>query len=69
MSILDSCSYTRYSEGAIGQNGVRYYSPPSVDDVMEIYDHSEQFVPESTQCGFEKLGIIFANEECLCFAS
>ncbi len=55
-------SFHTHPDNTAQKYGVRYYSPPSVDDVMEIYDHSEQFVPDSTKCGFGELSIIFANE-------
>jgi len=29
---------------------------------MEIYDHSEQYVPDQTSCGFGEISIIIANE-------
>jgi hypothetical protein len=40
--------------------GVRYFSPPSVDDVIDIYDLSTKFVP--TTCAFGEISIIFTNE-------
>jgi hypothetical protein len=55
-------SFHTHPDNTAQKYGVRYYSPPSVDDVMEIYDHSEQFVPDNTKCGFGELSIIFANE-------
>ena len=42
--------------------GVGYFSPPSVDDILEIYDHNLAYVPETTRAGFGELSIIFANE-------
>ena len=42
--------------------GIRYYSPPSVDDVMEIYDHTRSYVPTSICSTIGELSIIFANE-------
>lgn len=42
--------------------GIRYFSPPSVDDVLEIYDHNLKFVPDNTHGGFGEISIIFANE-------
>jgi hypothetical protein len=40
--------------------GVRYFSPPSVDDVIDIYELSTKFVP--TTCAFGEISMIFANE-------
>jgi len=42
--------------------GLRYYSPPSVDDVMEIYDHSMQYVPNTIPQKLGEISIVFTNE-------
>ena len=42
--------------------GLRYYSPPSVDDVMEIYDHYCRYVPKTVCSRLGELSIIIANE-------
>lgn len=55
-------SFHTHPDNTAQKYGIRYYSPPSVDDVMEIYDHCEQFVPDNTACGFGEISIIFANE-------
>lgn len=55
-------SFHTHPDKTAQKYGVRYFSPPSVDDVLEIYDHSLQFVPNTTQSGFGELSIIFANE-------
>lgn len=40
--------------------GIRYFSPPSVDDVIDIYELSSKFVP--TSCAFGEISMIFTNE-------
>ena len=42
--------------------GLRYYSPPSADDVMEIYDHYCRYVPKTVCSRLGELSIIIANE-------
>lgn len=42
--------------------GIRYYSPPSVDDVMEIYDYSRKYMPDTISNKFGENSIIFTNE-------
>ena len=42
--------------------GVRYFSPPSVDDILEIYEHSINFVPTSLSGSLGEISIIFTNE-------
>lgn len=55
-------SFHTHPDKTAQKYGIRYYSPPSVDDVLEIYDHNLQYVPDTTQRGFGELSIIFANE-------
>jgi hypothetical protein len=55
-------SFHTHPDKTAQKYGVRYFSPPSVDDVLEIYDHSLQFVPDSTQSGFGEISIILTNE-------
>jgi hypothetical protein len=55
-------SFHTHPDKTAQKYGIRYYSPPSVDDIMEIYDHSLQYVPDTTQSGFGELSIIFTNE-------
>lgn len=55
-------SFHTHPDKTAQKYGVRYFSPPSVDDVLEVYEHSLQFVPDTTQSGFGELSIIFANE-------
>lgn len=55
-------SFHTHPDKTAQKYGIRYFSPPSVDDVLEIYDHSMKFVPESTKSGFGEISIIFANE-------
>jgi len=55
-------SFHTHPDKTAQKYGIRYFSPPSVDDVLEIYDHSLAFVPENTQSGFGEISIIFANE-------
>lgn len=55
-------SFHTHPDKTAQKYGIRYFSPPSVDDVLEIYDHSLQFVPDTTSSGFGELSIIFANE-------
>lgn len=42
--------------------GIRYYSPPSVEDVLEIYDYSQKYIPDSISETIGEISIIFANE-------
>lgn len=42
--------------------GIGYFSPPSVDDVLEIYDHNIAYIPDTSKAGFGELSIIFTNE-------
>jgi len=55
-------SFHTHPDKTAQKYGIRYFSPPSVDDVLEIYDHSTKFVPDTTQSGFGEISIIFANE-------
>ena len=55
-------SFHTHPDKTAQKYGMRYYSPPSPEDVMEIYDHSLRYVPDNTQSGFGELSIIFANE-------
>lgn len=55
-------SFHTHPDKTAQKYGIRYFSPPSVDDVLEIYDHSTKFVPDNTQSGFGEISIIFANE-------
>lgn len=55
-------SFHTHPDNTSQKYGVRYFSPPSVDDVLEIYEHSMQFVPETAAGGCGELSIIFANE-------
>jgi hypothetical protein len=55
-------SFHTHPDKTAQKYGVRYFSPPSVDDVLEIYDHNFQFVPDTTHSGFGEISIIFANE-------
>jgi len=42
--------------------GLRYYSPPSVDDVMELYDHCRGFLPSTVSARMGEISIVVANE-------
>lgn len=55
-------SFHTHPDRTAQKYGIRYFSPPSVDDVLEIYDHTLQFVPDTTQRGFGEISIIFTNE-------
>jgi hypothetical protein len=55
-------SFHTHPDKTAQKYGIRYFSPPSVDDILEIYDHNLKFVPDTTQFGFGELSIIFANE-------
>lgn len=55
-------SFHTHPDKTAQKYGVRYYSPPSVDDVIEIYDHSISFAPDTTKHGFEEISIVFTNE-------
>ncbi len=55
-------SFHTHPDKTAQKYGIRYFSPPSVDDVMEIYDYTSSFVPDTTQRGFGEISIIFANE-------
>jgi hypothetical protein len=53
-------SFHTHPDSTAQKYGIRYYSPPSVDDVMEIYEYCEQYVPDTARRG--EVSIIFANE-------
>lgn len=55
-------SFHTHPDNTAKKYGVRYYSPPSPEDVLEIYDHNLRYVPDTTQSGFGEISIIFANE-------
>jgi len=55
-------SFHTHPDNTAKKYGVRHFSPPSVDDVIEIYDHSISFAPDTTKRGFEEISIVFANE-------
>lgn len=55
-------SFHTHPDKTAQKYGIRYFSPPSVDDILEIYDHNLQYVPDNTQSGFGEISIIFANE-------
>jgi hypothetical protein len=54
-------SFHTHPDKTAQKYGIRYFSPPSVDDILEIYDHSLKFMPQ-TQRGFGEISIIFTNE-------
>jgi len=55
-------SFHTHPDNTAQKYGIRYFSPPSVDDIMEIYDHCMRFVPITTKGGFGEISIIFCNE-------
>lgn len=55
-------SFHTHPDKTAQKYGVRYFSPPSVDDVLEIYDHNLEYIPVTTKSGFGELSIVFANE-------
>ena len=55
-------SYHTHPDKTAQKYGLRYYSPPSVDDVMEILDKTIQFVPDTIPKKMGEISIIFANE-------
>lgn len=55
-------SFHTHPDNTAQKYGIRYFSPPSVDDVMEIYEHSVEYVPETVAGSFGEISIIFANE-------
>jgi hypothetical protein len=55
-------SYHTHPDKTAQKYGLRYYSPPSVDDVMEILDKTMQFIPDSVTKQMGELSIIFTNE-------
>jgi len=55
-------SFHTHPDKTAQKYGIRYFSPPSVDDVLEIYDHNFQFLPDTKHSGFGEVSIIFANE-------
>ena len=42
--------------------GVRYYSPPSVEDVLEVYSHNQRFVPETVDQSLGEISLVVTNE-------
>lgn len=55
------CYHTHPDATAI-KYGLRYFSPPSVDDVLEMYNHSLSYVPSTIVKSLGEISIIFANE-------
>ena len=55
-------SFHTHPDATAQKYGLRYFSPPSVDDVMEIYDQTQNFVPDSSPGGTGELSIIFCSE-------
>lgn len=53
-------SFHTHPDKTAQKYGIRYYSPPSVDDVMEVYDYSGHYLPESIGTG--EVSIIITNE-------
>jgi len=55
-------SYHTHPDNTAKKYGVRYFSPPSVDDILEVYEHSINFVPSSILKSLGEISIVFANE-------
>jgi len=55
------CFHT-HPDNTARKYGVRYFSPPSVDDIMEIYEHSMSYVPSNIANSLGEISIIFTNE-------
>jgi len=55
-------SFHTHPDATAQKYGLRYFSPPSVDDIMEIYDHTQNFVPDDSPGGTGELSIIFCGE-------
>lgn len=55
-------SYHTHPDRTAHKYGLRYYSPPSVDDVMLIFDHCREFAPDTVHSSLGEIMIIFANE-------
>lgn len=55
-------SFHTHPDKTAQKYGIRYYSPPSVDDVMEIYDHSMSFKPDTVNGNLGEISIVFTNE-------
>jgi len=55
-------SFHTHPDKTAQKYGIRYYSPPSVDDVMEIYDQSSKYLPDSISPEAGEISIIFTSE-------
>lgn len=55
-------SFHTHPDKTAQKYGIRYFSPPSVDDILEIYDLGMKFVPDAAHKGFGEISIIFTNE-------
>lgn len=55
-------SFHTHPDATAVKYGVRYFSPPSVDDVLEIYQYGFSFVPTTMGKSLGEISIIFANE-------
>lgn len=55
------CFHT-HPDNTAQKYGVRYFSPPSAEDVLEIYEHSINYVPSSVAKSLGEISIVFASE-------
>lgn len=55
-------SFHTHPDATAVKYGVRYFSPPSVDDVLEIYQYSFSYVPSTMAKSLGEISVIFANE-------
>lgn len=55
-------TYHTHPDNAAQKYGLRYYSPPSVDDVMGIFDHCREYTPDNVHKSLGEIMVIFANE-------
>jgi len=55
-------SYHTHPDNTAIKYGLRYFSPPSVDDIMVIFDHDRSYTPETISGSMGEISIIFTNE-------
>jgi hypothetical protein len=55
-------SFHTHPDSTAQKYGLRYYSPPSVDDVMDILDRCQEYAPDNVCGSLGEISIVFANE-------
>ncbi len=55
-------SYHTHPDNTAKKYGLRYYSPPSPTDVLEIIDRTMQFIPNNISQMLGEISLVFTNE-------